>query len=223
MMRILGFLGQIAASLCQSRLAQSAVLYGIAGLGMTNVLVASSPHALAQAGPEARSGVFEGAAPENYELGPEDVLEISVWKEADLRKELLVRPDGGISFPLVGDLRAAGKTVAQLRAEIKARLEKYIPDAIVSVSVLKIASQRIYVLGKVNKPGEFTVGRYVDVLQALAMAGGLTPFAAEREIRVIRKVDGVEQVLRFDYAKAQKGEGLGQNIRLQAGDTVLVP
>ncbi len=107
-----------------------------------------------------------GVDPSTYRVGPEDVLEISVWREDALKKEALVRPDGGISYPLVGELQAAGKTVLQLREEITKRLEKYIPDAVVSVTVLKTGSQRVYVLGKVTKPGEFPVGRSVGAIDS---------------------------------------------------------
>ncbi len=162
-------------------------------------------------------------ARDGYLIGPEDVLDVSVWKEEGLKKELLVRPDGGVSFPLVGDLKAAGKTVAQLQREIVARLSKYIPEPVVNVSIVKIASNKIYVLGKVNKPGEYLTGRYVDVLQALSMAGGLTPFAAENGIKVIRKENGKEIVLPFQYGKVQSGAGLEQNIQLKSGDVILVP
>ena len=159
-----------------------------------------------------------------FRIGPEDVLDISVWREDALQKELLVRPDGGVSFPLIGEITAAGKTPGQLRDEITERLRKFIPDPNVNVSVLKVASQKVYVMGKVNKPGEYVVGRYVDVLQALALAGGLTPFAEENRIRIIRRgYDQGEQVLPFDYGRVQRGTALEQNVRLQAGDTIVVP
>lgn len=158
-----------------------------------------------------------------YRVGPEDLLEISVWREDALKKEVLVRPDGGISYPLIGDVQAAGKTALEIRDEVAKRLEKFIPDAAVSVTLLKTGSQRIYVLGKVNKPGEFPVGRYVDVLQALSMAGGLTPFADSNDIRVIRR-DGARQVvLPFEYVRVVRGEKLEQNVQLRAGDVVVVP
>ena len=158
-----------------------------------------------------------------YQIGPEDVLEISVWKEEGLKKEVLVRPDGGISFPLAGDLQAAGKTAQQLQQEITQRLEKFMSDAVVSVSVLKVASNKIYVIGRVNKPGEFVTGRYVDVLQGLSMAGGLTPFAAENDIKVLRRESGKDLVFPFRYSDVKKGENLGQNIILKGGDVVVVP
>ncbi|MEP6502055.1 MAG: polysaccharide biosynthesis/export family protein [Betaproteobacteria bacterium] len=158
-----------------------------------------------------------------YVIGPEDALEISVWKDDTLKATSLVRPDGGISFPLVGELAAAGKTADQLRDELKKRLEKYIPDAVVTVAVARVASYRIYVLGRVNKPGDFAVGRDVDILQALTLAGGLTPFAHDNDIRVVRKVDGKSVTIAFRYADALNDGDLSQNITLRSGDVVLVP
>jgi len=160
---------------------------------------------------------------ESYRIGPEDVLEISVWKEDALKKDVLVRPDGEISFPLAGDLRAAGRTVGELRAELAKRLEKYIPDPVVSVLVNRVVSNKIFVIGRVNKPGDFAAGRYVDVLQALSIAGGLSPFADEKDIKVIRKENGKDLVLPFDFRAVSRGQKLEQNIRLQGGDVVVVP
>jgi len=164
-----------------------------------------------------------GEAPSDYQIGPEDVLDISVWKEEGLKKEVLVRPDGGISFPLAGDIQAAGKTARQLQQEITQRLAKFMSDPVVSVSVLKIASNKVYVIGRVNKPGEYSAGRYLDILQALSMAGGLTPFAAENDIKVVRKENGKELVFPFRYAQVKAGTNLEQNITLKGGDVVVVP
>jgi|307.fasta_scaffold257449_2 polysaccharide export outer membrane protein len=165
----------------------------------------------------------EAAADPSYRMGPEDVLDIAVWKEEALKKEVVVRPDGGMSFPLVGDLQAAGKTVVELRDELAKKLAKFIPEPVVSVAVLRVASQKIYVIGRVNKPGDFTVGRYLDVLQALSMAGGLTPFADASDIRVMRRENGKQLVLPFDYSKVSRGENLEQNIPLRTGDVIVVP
>ena len=156
-------------------------------------------------------------------IGAEDVLEISVWKEEGLKKEVLVRPDGGISFPLAGDMQAAGKTPRQLQQEITQRLEKFMSDPVVSVAVLKVASNKIYVIGRVNKPGDYLAGRYVDVLQVLSMAGGLTPFAAENDIKVLRKENGKDIVFPFRYSQVKAGNNLEQNIVLKGGDVVVVP
>ncbi len=158
-----------------------------------------------------------------YVIGPEDGLEISVWKDDSLKATSLVRPDGGISFPLVGEVMAAGKTADELRDELRKRLERYIPDAVVTVSVVHVASYRIYVLGRVNKPGDFAVGRDVDVLQALTLAGGLTPFAHEDDIRVVRKIDGKTTTIPFRYSDVMKDGDLAQNITLRSGDVLLVP
>ena len=161
--------------------------------------------------------------PSTYRVGAEDLLEITVWREDALKREVLVRPDGGISYPLIGEVQAAGKTVDELREEITKRLEKFVPDAAVSVTVLKTGSQRIYVLGKVTKPGEFPVGRNVDVLQALSMAGGLTPFADQNGIRIMRREGDRQSVLPFEYGRVVRGEKLEQNVLLRAGDVVVVP
>jgi polysaccharide export outer membrane protein len=163
------------------------------------------------------------ARPTAYVIGPEDGLDISVWKDDTLKSTSLVRPDGGISFPLIGEVQAAGKTTDQLRDEIRKRLEKYIPDAVVTVAVMHVASYRIYVLGRVNKPGDFAVGRDVDVLQALTLAGGLTPFAHENDIRVVRKIDGKTTTIPFRYSDVLKDGDLAQNITLRSGDVLLVP
>jgi polysaccharide export outer membrane protein len=163
------------------------------------------------------------AAGPGYRVGPEDILEISVWKEEGLKKEVLVRPDGGISFPLVGEILAVGKTAEEIQVEVTERLKKIINDPVVSVSVLKVAGNKIYVIGRVARPGEFVAGRYIDVLQALSMAGGLTPYAAENDIKVLRKRNGKDEVFRFEYSDIRKGRNLEQNILLQGGDVVVVP
>ncbi len=173
----------------------------------------------------ARPGAAAGSAPADpgYRIGPEDALEIAVWKDETLKSSVLVRPDGGISFPLVGDLRVAGLTTTQVREEIVRRLTRFVPDAEVTVSVVRVASYRIYVIGRVNKPGEFAVGRAIDVLQALSLAGGLTPFANDDEIRIIRREGGRQLTIPFDYRSLRKEGALTQNILLRSGDVVLVP
>src|SRR3989304_2245177 len=105
-----------------------------------------------------------------YFVGPEDVLEISVWKEKDLSREVLVRPDGKLSFPLVGEIEAANHTPLEIQEEINKRLKKYIPDPVITVLVTKVNAYKIYIIGQVNKPGQYMMGRYLDVMQALALA-----------------------------------------------------
>ena len=163
------------------------------------------------------------AADVSYLLGPEDVVKISVWKDEHLTQEVVVRPDGMISFPLVGDVPAAGRTIEDVRLELVKRLNKFVPNPHVSVLATKIISYKIYVIGRVNKPGEFLLGHYTDVLQALSLAGGLTPYAAENDIRVMRRNRGEQQVFQFRYGDVRKGKDLGQNIILERGDVVVVP
>ncbi|MBK7420507.1 MAG: tetratricopeptide repeat protein [Nitrospira sp.] len=167
--------------------------------------------------------LFRYLIPTRVPLGPEDVLLISVWKDEHLTREVLVRPDGLISFPLVGDVPAEGRTVEELRLELAKRLIKYIPAVNLTVAVIKPLSYKVYVVGRVAKPGEFLVGHYTDVLQALSLAGGLTPFAAENDIKVVRRVMGQQQTFPFRYGDMRKGIDLGQNIILQRGDVVMVP
>lgn len=175
--------------------------------------------------PEVVAAIAEGQSvvSGDYRLGAEDVLDISVWKEESLKKEVLVRPDGGISFPLAGELHVAGLTPDEVRARLTERLAKYIPEPVVTVAVLKALNYKIYVIGRVNKPGDFMSGRPIDVLQALTMAGGLTPFASESKIQVVRKTEGHELAIPFNYAHVRKGEELDQNIILKSGDVVVVP
>ena len=159
----------------------------------------------------------------SYRLGAEDVLLISVWKDEQLTREVVVRPDGMFSFPLVGDIQAEDRTVDEIRTDLVKRLTKYIPNPNVSAAVTKVLSYKIYVVGRVNKPGEYLIGHYTDVLQALSLAGGLTPFAAENDIKVIRRLKGHQQVFLFRYGDVRKGQDLEQNILLQRGDSVMVP
>jgi len=161
-------------------------------------------------------------AADAYQLQPGDVLEISVWKEPDLQRDVLVRPDGGVSFPLVGNLDASGKSIPDLTESVKAKLQQYIADPVVTVSLKEMLGNRVYVLGKVNKPGEFPVTRNVDVLQALSMAGGLNPFALGDEIQIVRREDGTQRTFDFRYSAVEKGD-LNDNILLRAGDVILVP
>lgn len=196
------------------------IVLGCATAGGTAAPAAAPSHKA----PAPEANVAQDLAGGRYEIGPEDLLEISVWREKDLQREVLVRPDGWLTFPLVGNIRAAGKTTQDLQAEITARLRKYIPDPVVTVTLVKIQGLKIFVIGRVDKPGEYVVGRYVDVLQALTLAGGLTPFANERDIRVLRKRgDGGEIVIPFNYREVTRGRNLEQNIQLRAGDVIMVP
>jgi polysaccharide export outer membrane protein len=166
------------------------------------------------------------AAPQldaSYLVQPGDSLQIAVWKEQELTLEVLVRPDGGLSFPLAGEVEAAGHTVDEIRKTLEAHLAKYIPDPVVTVAVKAANGSRIYVVGKVNRPGDFPLSRPIDVMQALSLAGGATPFADVNGIRVIRREGEHQTVFRFRYDDVRRGRELSQNILLRSGDTVVVP
>jgi len=158
-----------------------------------------------------------------YLLQPGDILTVSVWKETDLSSDVLVRPDGGISMPLAGEVDAAGHTAEDVRTTIEQRLRKYIPDPTVAVIVKQTMGNQIFVIGKVNKPGNYPINRPVDVVQALSLAGGMTPFAATNDIRILRRAGEEEVTMRFRYGDIEHGRNLAQNIILHSGDTVVVP
>ena len=159
-----------------------------------------------------------------YTVKPGDVLQVSVWKEPELQGPVLVQPDGRFSFPLAGQIDAHGKTVEQLQQEITTRLAHYITDPVVTVSLTQVNGNKVYVIGQVNKPGFFVVNPQVDVMQALSMAGGTTPFAALGNIKILRRTaDGRQIAMPFNYNDVVHGHDLAQNIVLQAGDVVVVP
>ncbi len=158
-----------------------------------------------------------------YLVGPEDILEISVWREESLQREVLVRPDGRISFPLVGDLLVAGSTPSEIQSKLSDSLKKFIPEPVVTVVVTKIGGYKIYIIGQVKKSGQYAVGRYLDVVQALALAGGLTPYAAENKIKIFRRENGQQRIIPFKYEDIKKGKGLEQNIILKSDDLIVVP
>jgi polysaccharide export outer membrane protein len=174
------------------------------------------------AGDAVTTGLVSQVDP-GYRLGAEDIMLVSVWKDEQLTRDVVVRPDGMFSFPLVGDIQAEDRTVEDIRGDLVKRLTKYIPNPNVSVAVTKVVSYKVYVVGRVNKPGEYLIGHYTDVLQALSLAGGLTPFAAENDIKVMRRVRGEQYAIPFRYGDLRKGRDLEQNIILQRGDVVMVP
>jgi len=167
------------------------------------------PAPAAQAGPE-------------YVIGPEDVLHVAVWKEADLTATLPVRPDGKISLPLLNDVQAAGMTPMQLADSITEKLKKYVASPRVTVVVTAINSKRIYLTGEVSHPGAMPMLPNMTVLQALSSAG-LTQFANTKKIYVLRTQNGKEEKLPVDYRRLLKGEKMDQNYRLLPGDTIVVP
>jgi polysaccharide export outer membrane protein len=199
-------------------LAQSSWLVGAAVLLLSPLDVAAQRQA-ANTAPQAQA---RDSAP-RYEVQPGDLLHVSVWKEEDLDQDVLVRPDGGFSFPLAGDVRAAGKTVEELRTELTERLARFIPDLFVTVAVREINGNKIYVIGQVNRPGEFVVNPRVDVMQALSLAGGTTAFANVNGIFVLRRELDRQRTMSFDFNDVVNGKRLEQNVLLQSGDVVVVP
>ncbi len=176
------------------------------------LLIAAAAVAAAEPTPEA-----------DYVIGPGDILNISVWKDEALTRQVVVLPDGKIAFPLIGQVKAAGRTVAELTAEIEQKLARFVPDATLSVVVQQVNSMMVYVIGRVNNPGRFPVNADVNVLQALSMAGGLNPFAKRGDIKIFREVGGGTKILLFDYDTVAGGDNVKQNIRLQRGDVIVVP
>jgi polysaccharide export outer membrane protein len=160
---------------------------------------------------------------EPYRLNPGDVLNISVWNEEALQLEVMVLPDGTISFPLVGIINAAGKTPTDVQKALKAKLSRLIPDPEINLSVVSVDGNSIYIIGKVIQPGKFPMNNPIDVVQALSLAGGFTPYAKSDNIRIIRRVGNSQKIMKFNYGKIADGKALETNILLKSGDTIVVP
>jgi polysaccharide export outer membrane protein len=159
----------------------------------------------------------------HYSIQPGDLLEISVWGEENLEKDVVVQPDGKISFPLAGVLGAAGTTIEAVQARVTERLAQYIPDPVITVSIKEIRGNRVYVLGQVQNPGVFIMNPTLDVIQALALAGGTTPFAELNDIKILRREGNSQTLVEFRYADMARGRNLEQNIILRSGDVIIVP
>lgn len=182
------------------------------------LLASSCWLSIGQTGAQQAAGVEDA-----YRVKPGDELNVSVWGEEDLNQPVLIRPDGGFSFPLAGDLRAAGKTVEEIRLELSERLAQFIPDLVATVTVTAINGNRIYVIGQVRTPGTYIMNPRLDVMQALSLAGGTTPFAKVDEIRILRRMADEQTVLPFSFTDVSKGRNLDQNVVLESGDVVVVP
>lgn len=171
----------------------------------------------------------QGAAPaavtfdSTYPIGPGDLLGISIWKDEALTKDVVVLPDGIISFPLVGLIKAAGKTVAQLKSELEEKLSQYVTDPVLNVEVKQVNSMIVYVIGRVNSPGRFNLNTNITALQALATAGGLNPFAKRDKITILRQDDSATRIFPFHYDDISEGKHLEENITLKRGDVIVVP
>jgi polysaccharide export outer membrane protein len=159
----------------------------------------------------------------SYVIGPMDVLEIQVWKEPDFSRQVLVRPDGKITLPLIGDIPASGMNTMGLKALLAEKLENFVSNPEVTVIVLESHSKNFYIIGKITRPGTYPLNPDMTVLQAISVAGGLAEWADKDSIRIIRRSGGKEEILPFDYEKVITGKKLEQNILLKPNDTVIVP
>jgi polysaccharide export outer membrane protein len=158
-----------------------------------------------------------------YVIGPGDVLAIDVWKEPTLSKQVSVRLDGKMSMPLVNDIDAAGLTCKQLRDQLIEKYTSYVDAPEVSVTLVESRSKKIYLLGKVNKPGEYPLQKNMTVVQAISLAGGLTEWADSSDIKLIRKMKGVQKTFRVNHDAIVSGKDLSQNVLLEPDDTIFVP
>lgn len=158
-----------------------------------------------------------------YHIAPGDVLEISVWKDTNLSRQLVVPPDGIIAFPLIASIKVTNLTVDDLRKIVTKKLAEFVPEATVTIMLVEINSLKAFVIGKVNRPGEFEINMETNVMQILAKAGGLNPFASRGSIKILRQDDNKTIKLPFNYGQVEKGVKLEQNIILRAGDVVVVP
>jgi polysaccharide export outer membrane protein len=164
------------------------------------------------------------AAQNDYRIGAGDILEITTWKEPELsRGEIIVRTDGKISFPLLSDVQAGGLTAMELKARIEKGLKEYIEYPVVTVNVRSLESQKFYILGEVQRTGEYPLTKNLTVLQAFALAGGFTEWASKKEILLLRKEGGNDKVFRINYKDIANGKNFEQNIKLKADDTIIVP
>jgi polysaccharide export outer membrane protein len=164
------------------------------------------------------------ASAQDYEIGAGDILEITTWKEPDFSREgILVRLDGKLTFPLLNDVQAAGLTTLDLKGVIENGLKDYVSNPVVTVNVVQPLSKQFYILGEVQRTGEYPLVKHLTVLQAFALAGGFTEWAAKDEIILLRTEGGKEKLYRIDYKDITKGKDLSQNIKLKADDTIIVP
>jgi polysaccharide export outer membrane protein len=158
-----------------------------------------------------------------YLINAGDIMDISVWNEEALQGEYRVLPDGTLSFPLAGSINAAGKTVDEVQKILLENLTKYLSEPAVTVSIKVVEGNAIYVMGQVNKPGNFVMYRPLNVAQALSLAGGLTAFAKANSILILRTEGETQKAINFEYGEIESGDDLASNIQLQSGDVIVVP
>jgi polysaccharide export outer membrane protein len=204
-------------------LALVSVLVAIPTVAQEGATQTSQPDSQAGAPPASGTAPRGATSDPNYVIGPQDVIDVNVWKEPDISRTVPVRPDGKISLPLLNDVQAAGLTPAQLGNQITASLKKYVTNPQVTVIVTAINSQRIYVLGEVTRPGAFPLLPGTTVLRGLSSAGGFSQFAKMKAIYVLRLENGKQVKYPFNYRDVVGGKHPEQDILLKAGDTIVVP
>ena len=212
----------IRSTLAFAWLLPACVVTGSAQTAGKPVITPAAPPASAPSPAPAPQPTAGGPADSTtYVIGPEDQIQVTVWEDARFSCTCVVRPDGKISLPLVNDIQAAGFTPAQLRVDITSRVKQYILEPTVGVTVLAVKSKNIYLMGEVGHVGPIPMAPGMSVLQAIATAGGLSPFANAKKIYILRGDPGHQKQIHFDYNKAKKGDM--QGIELQPGDTIFVP
>jgi polysaccharide export outer membrane protein len=204
------------------RSASSTIAFAIVTLCLAGPNAAAQSRAAsgATAAPERAD---TSAVPPGYVIGPDDVLEVSFWKDADLSREVVVRPDGKIALPLLNDVQAAGLTPEQLRDAVLQEAKRFVEDPNPSVVVKAINSRKVFITGQVAKPGAYPLNGEMSVMQLIALAGGLTEFAKAKDIVVMRHEAGQPVAYAFNYKEIVQRKRLAQNIALRPGDTVVVP
>ena len=178
---------------------------------------------VAQAPPAGAAVVLETSVSDDYVIGAEDVIGVQFWREPEMSGDVIVRPDGMITLPLLGEIKAEGLKPQVLRDQVKAAAGRFLTEANVTVVVRQVNSRKVYVTGQVAHPGSYSLASPRTVLQAIAMAGGLTEYAESDNISIARTEQGRTRVFKFNYKNVSKGKTLEQNIQLQPGDTVMVP
>lgn len=167
---------------------------------------------------------FEAVRPSAYNLGPDDVLRVFVWGDDQLTHDVVVRPDGNISLPLIGEVSVGGRTVDDVRKEVDKRYKQYVTDAPVSIMLLEVNFPKVYIIGKVNRPGMYLMPHPMTMTQALALAGGFNPFAADRSVLLIRGIGDEQIYFEYDYEDVDDGRDLPENnVLLKPNDTIVVP
>lgn len=208
------------------RLALCAALCAIVCSGLASAAAPGQVRATPQQAAPSRVAAPQAAAPSvgaDYQLGPTDVISVVVWGEKDLSTEVVIRPDGKISLPLINDVEAAGLTTEQLRRRITELAKRFVELPVVTVVVKQVNNNRAFVTGQVMRPGPYVLSGPTTVLQIIALAGGFTEFADKNHVLITRLENGRQQAFEFNYNEVVKKRDLSQNLILKPGDTVVVP